>query len=244
MIIQVCIGNMLFSQTSETVRSDRPGLSNSPFTVGKNVIQLQPGLTFVRATSFNTFGSELVVRYGLAEKHELDVFSAWSTDFSNAPTSSFDFTGLSYRYNITDSKDWRPSMAFQLDYGNKSVGTLNQGRLMQRFLITSQLNDNFALTSNLGFRQTFSYSTPVVGEETEYMLYHTLNLSYGYKRFGCYFEWLNTYLLEESALNGGASFLINNNVQLDVFGGLLRDAEFQVSPFVSGGITLRLPEKN
>lgn len=60
-----------FSQYTDVINSNRPGLSVSAYAVGKNVIQLEAGLFFEQSdhtvlnTESNIWGSNISLRYGL-----------------------------------------------------------------------------------------------------------------------------------------------------------------------------------
>lgn len=128
-----------FSQYTDVINSNRPGLSVSAYAVGKNVLQLEMGAGFEQSdhtllnTQSNIWGSDISVRYGLLfEQLELN----WEATFQNEGktfvnsgiTSSYtDFSrnrlGLKYliydRYkdperNKPNLYSWRKNNLFQL----------------------------------------------------------------------------------------------------------------------------------
>ncbi len=80
------------AQYTELVNSRRPGFSDSPFSVGTDVLQFEGGLFYKsiedRGTSVTSYGTDLMIRYGkFLEKLEvnLDVrFQYDDLDFDNA----------------------------------------------------------------------------------------------------------------------------------------------------------------
>ena len=63
---------MVFSQYSETIVTDRPGQANAPYTLGKQVIQIQSGYNYNRVNAFQTNntinGFSNVLRLGIWER--------------------------------------------------------------------------------------------------------------------------------------------------------------------------------
>mgnify|MGYP000622112157 FL=1 len=128
-----------FSQYTDVINSNRPGLSVSAYAVGKNVLQMEMGVGFEQSdhTLFNTqsniLGSDLSLRYGLLfEELEINwegTFQNASKTFANtgAETSFAKFSrnrlGLKYliydRYksperNKPNIRSWRANNVFQL----------------------------------------------------------------------------------------------------------------------------------
>ncbi|HMB64816.1 MAG TPA: transporter, partial [Eudoraea sp.] len=82
-----------YSQYTDVINSNRPGLSVSAYAIGKNVLQLEAGLFFEQQdhsllnTQSNIWGSDLSLRYGLLfEALELNyegTFQNQNITFSN-----------------------------------------------------------------------------------------------------------------------------------------------------------------
>ncbi len=128
-----------FSQYTDVINSNRPGLSVSAYAVGKNVIQLETGLRFEQSdhsllnTQANLWGADLSLRYGLLfESLEINyegTFQNKNTAFTNTglEESFWNFSrnrlGLKYlvydRYknperNKPNIRSWRANNVFQL----------------------------------------------------------------------------------------------------------------------------------
>ena len=129
----------VFSQYTDVINSNRPGLSVSAYAVGKNVIQLEAGLFYEQSdhellnSESNIWGSDISLRYGLLfERLELNyegTFQNQNITFidSGASENLTDFSrnrvGLKYlvydRYkseerNKPDLYSWRANNVFQL----------------------------------------------------------------------------------------------------------------------------------
>lgn len=128
-----------FSQYTDVINSNRPGLSVSAYAVGKNVIQLETGLVYEQSdhsllnSQSNLWGADLSLRYGLLfEELEINyegTFQNNKTLFSNSgiEDSFWNFSrnrlGLKYlvydRYkdperNKPNIRSWRANNVFQL----------------------------------------------------------------------------------------------------------------------------------
>ncbi|MFK7810990.1 MAG: transporter [Maribacter sp.] len=128
-----------FSQYTDVINSNRPGLSVSAYSVGKNVIQLETGLRYEQSdhsllnTQANLWGADLSLRYGLLfEALEINyegTFQNKNTTFSNTglENSFWNFSrnrlGLKFlvydRYkdperNKPNIRSWRANNVFQL----------------------------------------------------------------------------------------------------------------------------------
>ncbi|WP_170246052.1 transporter [Tenacibaculum adriaticum] len=101
LLISVCAS----AQYTEVINSNRPGFSESPYSVGQNVYQFESSLFFRKADAIPTFsnpqalGLNLHIRTGLfTEKLELSLTTALQNDklaFKNVFESSYNKTGLS-----------------------------------------------------------------------------------------------------------------------------------------------------
>ena len=78
-IIILIFGLQLSSaQYTELVNSRRPGFSDSPFSVGTDVLQFEGGLFYKsiedRGTSVTSYGTDIMIRYGkFLEKLEVNL---------------------------------------------------------------------------------------------------------------------------------------------------------------------------
>ncbi len=77
------------AQTSEVIRSSRPGQSFTPFSVGKNVFQIQSGVNFngFDETNSNEDGNGVffvaLARYGITETIEIRSEFQFNRDQTN-----------------------------------------------------------------------------------------------------------------------------------------------------------------
>jgi hypothetical protein len=87
-LILAFVTNQAFSQYTDVINSNRPGVSRSAFSVGTNVVQFEVGPYIIKeeripATAYEIsgFGADFAVRYGLLfEQLELNVEGTYQND--------------------------------------------------------------------------------------------------------------------------------------------------------------------
>ncbi len=256
------------AQFNETIRTGRPGQSINPFTTGKGVLQFQQGyvfdksesktepnrLTFMNVLAENsTF--ENVIRYGIAERIEINAAIDYKWNYVKTDDSTFavrqnylNTLDIGGRMHISDQNAFWPNTALQVRLG---MGQYFEGGdfEVKDVKVTGafgwDLWENHGLTINL---------IPIInidGIESSRMNY-TLAYSWNFTdKWGVFIENYGTLYFDpiinntfDTYLDGGFSYLVNNNVQLDVLGGYgsnqISDGTTQKSFFVGVGISWRI----
>lgn len=135
-IVQLLFFSNVYGQYTEVINSNKPGFSESPYSVGSGVYQFESSLFFRNTTIEPTFsrpqsfGFDLLFRTSfLSEKLELNTQIAYQQDkiaFNNIFTSSYYSTGLSrftigakyllyqpeYEDKSKEVRSWKRRMAF------------------------------------------------------------------------------------------------------------------------------------
>ena len=118
----ILAGNGIYAQYTEIINSKRPGFSESPYSIGTNVYQVETGF-FYRSNKNpdllarpKTYGSELYLRYGkLKERLEFNLNMAYQNDEVKSPFgSNFNIHGIS---QMTLGAKY---LLFQKEYTDKS----------------------------------------------------------------------------------------------------------------------------
>lgn len=246
-----------WSQTSEQVRSDRPGLSNSPYSVGKNQLQLQAGYQVdffqlilsdvagqITSSFSNRHSSALVARYGITERFEVNAFSSYFFNTQSSISNSLGFSGISLRGNLYSGDGIITAIGGQADVSflSRDLGAidLNAVNTGVRFSGQSVINETFTFTTNLGFFnvRTNNVLLPVNDQQT---YYYTLNLGAGFGKWSCFAEYQGSYSnAYSSAVDVGAAYLCGNNLQFDLYAGMFEIDSPGPNPFISAGVTYRL----
>ncbi len=238
----------LVAQFSETISSDRPGQSNSPNTLGKMVLQFQTGLQVAGARkdefNSNNFSWPAVIRFGIAEK--VDLITQWGYQSGKSKSEILDWersanginvADFGLRFNIFEEKEKAPALGFEAFYKTELTSSdfkLDYPSARLNLMASKSFSELFSITTNLGL--------DVDGSGGGSNGFYTLNfvftvsdeLSLFFENYGDFtYEDFNTYF------DFGGGYLLNDHLQLDLYGGIgYNDDAF--SFLVSGGISYRI----
>ncbi|MBS4044278.1 MAG: transporter [Chitinophagaceae bacterium] len=249
LIFCISVTQISFAQFNTVIRTGRPGQAIGAFTVGKNVLQFQQGLEYGGITNNNTapntFISNHVVRYGIAETVEISALVDYQNDHKNENNVIINKSGISnlhlgFRVHINNQKGILPTTGFQwrLKIPNTSndYPTQNIGSVMI-FVANWSLPKDCGLSTNWIYA-TSGNNTPATGK-------YVINFSFPiHNKWSGFIE--NYGQLQQSIFqtrfDGGVAYLINNNVQLDASAGFGNNQGVK-DYFVSTGISWRLLPK-
>ena len=234
------------AQFSETIVSDRPGQSNSPYTVGKMVLQFQTGPQFDGADADNyknnSFSWPAFVRFGITDK--IEVQTLWSYQSENTEEYIFDSkrNGLNaadfgLRFNIFEETDKAPALGFEVLYKTKLKSDDYQpdhSSAKINFMSSKTLSDLLSLTANLGVDYDGDGGAPTG--------LYTLNLVFVVKEeLSVFFENYGNFGRDDfnTYFDFGGAYLLNPNLQLDLYGGFGYNND-TFTYLVSSGISYRI----
>ena len=236
-----------------TISTDRPDQTEASNLVPKNFLQVETGAFYEslevnnlknKATTFNT----TLLRYGLLDNLELRVgfgFTEINSEFSgiklNDKLSGFSPLLIGVKIGITEEKGLLPEIAFighvnfhslaSQDYKTKSTSS------DFRFSFEHTLSEKSSLGYNLGMAWDGNITTAI----------YIYTLAYGYSftdKIGGFVE-LYGDMYEDSNFDhlwdAGFTYLLNDNIQLDISGGTGITKNTQ-DLFLSTGISFRIPE--
>ena len=243
------------AEEEKPLESDRPDFTESSSTVGDKVLQIESGYTYTHAIAGAPAVDEhdlpeLLVRYGVAERLELRLeWEGWLFDHSSDRTAagSQDVNGSSdtefgFKYALTKQQKWRPQAAVLVGVTAPVGAPAFSSRQVDAriaYLYSWELTKKLSLacsTGNLWTGETddrFSY------------LYQSASLDYELtERLHCFNEfyaWFRRDSLDnrtQSYYNGGLTFLVTKNFQVDWRAGWgLNDASDRF--FTGCGLTIR-----
>lgn len=241
----------LCAQYNPTIRTARPGQSIGPFTVGKNIFQVQTGVDVFGAKN-ESIGSELsgvlhntVIRFGLAERFEVSTLVNYTNatttlNRSEMETSGLDALDVGARYEIIPGRGAIPNVGFQVRVRLPVLSEDYQiDNLAPRFvLVTAQpLSKTFTLFTNWGgawngIDGTFtgSYTVNIAFPITDKLGSYVEN--YGQVQKGVF----------ETRGDTGFGYLLTNNCQLDTYGGFGNNHGVK-DWFLSLGVSIRTDRK-
>jgi len=216
-----------YSDTSDTLITDRPDATEASSTVGAGVLQLETG-GFYTSFEENDFKEEVLgynttlLRYGILENMELRLgwnfeetrFKAGGQELENV-LSGFSPLLAGVKVDIAEEKGARPEIALighlflplsaSTDYRPETTGA------DFRFALSHSLSEKSSLGYNVGAQ--WGGDSPEIG--------YIYTLSYGYSitdTFGCYIEVYGDFP-EDSKANhfwdAGITYVVNPDFQLD-----------------------------
>jgi hypothetical protein len=240
-----------FGQYNETIRSGRPGQSIGPFTVGKGIFQIQSGVDVYgfnnKTTDFegNGFVHNTVMRYGLAERFEVSALVDYRAENFKTTGGETDLSGLSAfdiggRYQFFSGEGLVPTLGFQLRFRLPVLSKDYEiDNIAPRFLFVThqKLSDTFTFVTNFGgsWNGVNSIGTG----------FYVLNLSFPISgKLGGFVENYGNVSDGnfDTKFDAGLAYLCNNDLQLDVLGGLGKNDGVS-DYFVSVGFSWRTKRK-
>lgn len=214
-----------FAQFNETIRTGRPGQAIGPFAVGRGVFQIQTGYQFGQTqqhpASQNTHSYSTVFRLGLTEVFEVNTaVDIEQNRFINQERQlTHHYGGVSnwamgFRYHIFDGKGLIPSVGLQT--------SIKLNNTLQEEFHTDNITPRLALITKQDFTKNLSLFTNVGvnwnGDTGAAQEFYVLNLSYSLNsKIGFMVE--NYGNLKDTNWDAGIAYLLNPNIQFDLYGG-------------------------
>jgi len=236
-------------QYVDAINSNRPGFAKSAYNVGEGYFQIESGLSYLNyksnsEDSLSFIGQGFNIRYAFSPK--LEVFSNFTlsqkrevvndtskTEFSLSPFA----VGLMYRFNNGEKLIPTISARGNVEY-YRGLHDNNKVDLSLMFITQHQINTRWVFITN--WKANRIITNLDLGLTTT--ITNVLNNNWAW-----FAEYNLDYIDKQSAsfLNAGLSYLLNNNVQLDLFGGtsLTLDTTKEIK-FISLGISWRLERKD
>lgn len=221
------------AQTHPTIRSGRPGQSIDSNSVGKNIIQIQSGVSVDDTQSADRSVLNNLLRFGVSEAVELN--GAFDYVSTNNDLSGVDNIQLGGRVKVIDSNDQIvESLNLQFRTRLKGSGDFKRDRQSFNFISSAQLKSiyDFSFTINLGLEN--DGADPYLNKLWTFSISRDLteNLSLFIEPYGTKSRDSNVL-----SLNTGLSYLFSKNISFDFsFGRNISDGNYK---FVSSGISAR-----
>lgn len=255
-LASICFGLPAFAQDlpasdprAEPLVTDRPDFTESALTIPQGLYQAEFGTTFTKSGSDkeNGFG-ELLMRIGLNKRTELRVgVPTYLTTRAaqSGRTSGFSDASLGFKFSLASAGaqlglrqfDVGLIVATTLPTGSRAY----RGKYLQpgaKLLLASALTETIAVSANLNY--------DYVSENDDQFGEVSSSLSFGFvlnERTGAYLEYFGFYPSGEARddsnfVNTGATYLLNNDLQLDarVGKGLSKN---QDDYFIGAGASVR-----
>ncbi len=201
----------------DTISASRPGQCISSSALKQGTLQLQTGIQFDDFGNSTLEVPTTLLRYGLTKNIEIRVYDQFTKLFTpeeltlNSPQASL-------LINVTKGNKKIPELAVQpyIDMSNSlSTGMILSG--------SNSLNDVWGYSFNLA--ENYNNQT--------WVAYYAFAVNYTYKKTTFFVETFGDMLPGATQFDAGFGWLMNPNIQLDLYGGT--NAHFD-GYFISGGI--------
>ncbi len=209
-------------QTTDPIEADRPDQTETPAIVPKGMFQLEAGFSYQKTdiNSNSFFLPSALWKYGVNENLELRLITEFVTEKINDEKSSgFTPILIGLKVKLCEEKGVIPKTSFigHIGLPNVASSRYKNDFLAPEFRFTMQhtLSKKLSLGYNLGCE--WDGMTP----ETTFV--YTLTTGYSINnKLGCYAE-LFGFAPEKNCANhnldGGFTYLINNNFMVDLSSG-------------------------
>lgn len=225
-----------WSGLEDPLVTDRPDFTESTSTVPLGHFQVEGGTTLSRVEDVDstTFG-ELLVRIGTGERWETRVglgsYARVETPLDEVSGFEDPFVGIKLRFT-EDPGDLAPGQPAASLIVSTSIPAGDEGLTDDEWVPDAKLALAWELTPRFSLSSNLNYAYAVDGDDRLHQLGATLSGSLSLTdRVGSYLEWYG--FSEETRdgpsthyVNGGVTFLINNDLQVDArIGTGLNDAD-------------------
>lgn len=211
------------AQDLPSIQLDRPDQTECPFIVPAHYIQVENGLSMENTTSKQqsfSYPSSLW-KYGLNEKFEFRLITEISGfEIGKTKVSGLMPITLGFKTNICQEKGIIPITSFIGHITTSELGSkdFNTSYMAPSFRFTMQhtLSDIFSLAYNLGAEWNGESPVPT------YIYTLTSGVSFS-KSIGGYLElygFADQFSPPDHRMDGGFTYLINNNLIADLSGGI------------------------
>lgn len=239
------IHHTLSAQFAETIRSGRPGQAIGAYSVGKNVFQVQSGLTnndySTEDPNINIRDEEwlhaTVLRYGLTER--LEISTVLGGQFGDEVRNGVNNTQIGLRYNFFGNEGARPAVDLQarllLPWGMEEI---RREKIGTRILLGTgnALTNRLGLTTNLGL---------TLNQDRPNIYFYALALGYSLTdRLGAFVEIYDNFAdfsNLELDFDLGLGYFVTNDLKLDISTGWQDSSSTEIDNwFVDFGISFRI----
>lgn len=215
-------GLSVFAQKTEPIQADRPDQTETPAIVPKGMFQVETGFSYEKEDADHSGAAipSVLWKYGVNDNFELRLI----TELASENSEDSDYFGLKpiligCKIKMCEEDGIVPKTSFigHIGLPNAASSEYKTEFYAPEFRFTMQhtLSEKFSLSYNLG-----SEWDGLVAEPT---FIYTLTTGYAInKKLGSYLEVFGFAPQKDSAnhnLDGGITYLINNNFMLDLSAG-------------------------
>jgi hypothetical protein len=218
---------------NEPIVTDRPDFTEASSTVGVGVAQFEMGYTYSSDDHENTTTTshsspELLLRYGIFQDWiELRLGGNYlNQQFGNITTSGCEDLYMGLKFGLTPQDGWLPEMALVTQMTvptGANAYTADEVLPGMNLIYGLEINDFLRAAGSTQFNRSIDDGTGKLYTEWA----QSLELGYTLTdQIGAYTEWYAFFpnnadtANQQYYLDGGFTYLINNNIQWDIRGGI------------------------
>lgn len=246
------IENMDSVARQSEIITDRPDVTESSSTVPHKTLQIESGIVYEKTNSQelhmeNWFFGTTILRYGLWERFEIRAGSYYQLTQGEVRESSADTTEhgwgpvlVGFKVFVVKEKGLRPEISIIAEMTLRHIGSPTYRPTFS--YPVAKLSASHTLTRDLsfGYNAGFAYN----GENADGFFVYSAVLGYRITtRLSAFGEAFGTFdhgNLPNHRIDGGFTYLVRNNLQLDISAGMGFDKEVDKS-FFSAGFSWRIP---
>jgi Putative MetA-pathway of phenol degradation len=217
------LSGVIKGQNIPSIATDRPDQTECPFTVPKGYFQAENGFFYEKTTknSLSILLPTVLWKFGLLDNFELRLITERVSEKKGTQT----FTGLApvkvgFKVKISEEKGIIPKTSF---IGHLAVPKWASKEFRANFYAPSF---RFTMQHTLSNRMTLAYNAGAEweGETPQTTFIYTLTTGFSInEKLGTYLEiygFLPQNQQPDHRFDGGLTYLINNNLMIDVSSGI------------------------
>lgn len=234
------------------IDTDRPDQTESSSTVPAKTLQIETGFAY-ETTEDNDYKMEnwfmgtTLLRYGVWDHFEIRMGSYYQTTNIKEIESGRDSTQqgmgpllLGFKVYIIEEKGLRPEISILADITLRHVGATDYRPVYSYPMAKIAASHTLSRKLSLGYNAGFAYN----GDNADGFFVYSIVLGYSITpKFSAYGEFYGTFDHGDhpnQRMDGGFTYLVRNNLQLDISAGTGFDNTVDKN-FISMGLSWRIP---
>jgi Putative MetA-pathway of phenol degradation len=207
---------------NDPIQLDRPDQTECPFIVPKGYLQAENGLNVEKIdANYKTWLTPTILwKIGFSEKFETRLITSYSnSNFNNTTYKGLEPVKIGFKNNLFKEKGLIPQTAIIVHITLPKLATES---LKTRYLVP---DFRFTMQHTLNKKQSLSYNLGAEWDSETKKVTTLYTLTTGYsitEKLGAYFEIFGFGLFsndQNHQIDGGFTYLINNNLIADISGG-------------------------
>lgn len=236
------ICNAIYAQKHQAIEADRPDQTETPAIVPRGMFQVESGFTYQKndgnSSTFNL--PSTLWKYGVSDKLELRLITEFVHEkIQDENTNGFTPLFVGFKLKLFDETGIIPKTAIIAHIGLPKMASSDYKTdyVMPEFRFTMQ--HSLAEKLNCGYNFGMEWD----GFSTKPILVYTLTTGYSLsQKLGFYIEtfgFLSKNTKSNQNLDGGITYLVNNNIMIDVSSGIGITEQAPIN-YWSFGISFRI----